>query len=92
MAEGQKGAQPARARPQLARRSEPLPASTVLAFRNIDGRRSGNTIVILLVGFERACCIERQTQLGCLEGRMGIPKGKETVGFVPLGPLGQQGR
>jgi len=38
----------------------------------IDGRLGGNTF--LLVSSERA------------EGRMGIPKGKETVGFVPLWP------
>jgi hypothetical protein len=43
-ADFQNGAEPARARRHLARRSEPLPASTVLVPANIDGRRSGNTI------------------------------------------------
>ena len=47
-----------------------------------DGRLGGNTI--LLVSFERW-----ET---AFEGRMGIPKGKETVGFVPLWSFGQQGR
>jgi hypothetical protein len=48
---GRNGAEQARARRCLARRSEPLPASTVLAFRrNLDGRRSGNTFP--LVSFE----------------------------------------
>src|SRR6476661_2261775 len=52
---GRNGAQRARARLLLARRSEPLPASTVLASpRATDERRSGNTF--LLVSFEHLSC------------------------------------
>ena len=45
------GAQPARARPPLARRSEPFLASTVALRAISDGRCSGNTFP--LVSFER---------------------------------------
>ena len=48
---GRNGAQQARARRGLARRSEPLPASTVLAFTSfLDGRRSGNRSPVIPVG------------------------------------------
>ena len=50
----QNGAQPTRARRFLARRSEPLPASTVLALAIIDGRGSGDTIVVIPDGELRA--------------------------------------
>jgi hypothetical protein len=50
----QNGAEPARARRFWARRSEPLPASTVLALAIIDGRGSGDTIVVIPDGELRA--------------------------------------
>ena len=54
MTDRQNGAQPARARRFLARRSVPLPASTVLALAIIDGRRSGDTILVIPAGELRA--------------------------------------
>lgn len=88
MTDRQNGAQPARARPFLARRSEPLPASTVLALEIIDGRRSGDTILVIPVGELRAGprpLLGFRVRRWSGKGRMGIAKGKETAGFVPLG-------
>jgi hypothetical protein len=84
----QNGAQRARARLLLARRSAPLPASTVLALAGLDGRRSGDTIPVIPAGELRAgldCRLSGQ-RCGPREGRMGIAKGKETAGLVPLSP------
>jgi hypothetical protein len=84
------GAQRARARLPLARRSVPLPASTVLApFPLFDGRiRWDYEALVHPAGELRAAPgrLEAGEWLLSSQGRIGIPKGKETVGFVPLGP------
>jgi hypothetical protein len=83
---GRNGAQPARARLLLARRSEPLPASTVLAFTSIDGR--------LRREYDRRDSrwwALSSPPRGCRGGREErVSKGKETVGFRSLWALPQR--
>ena len=75
---GHNGAEQARARRSLARRSEPLPASTVVAFEILDERLRRERDVFLLVGLEFLKLLEEaaeETALGALHLPCGVGVG-----------------
>jgi len=69
MADRQNGAEPVKGAPVFGAAQRPLPASTVLTFATIDGRRSGDTIIVVPAGELRASAVGGREEWGLQRGK-----------------------